>query len=510
MGWPFLWGAGPSEVNIALNEVNLSTTLSSGLNAGVQASNIWGSRIAENGIDGGQLSGDYRAGIRFGEGNFNLLDCNSTSDMGNGIYVDAACEPSYLWKNAMVNNLEGLHLNYATLGHIGRPLSLGQDGQTWDNTWDNDVSAYDTYAANCNAGDYIIVYRTDAPSGINPAIYEPENNEATFGLFARFDTETGTNGVNMKFWQCAAEGSPNDFAPGGGESRSSLHRVLEDTSTANPYYMEQRWAGALNVYHALSLNDSLMLGDTVLTAFYDSCHTANIGKLYRAGNALYTGKDANKFIDTLGALSTAIVPEDAWRDVLLVAFEHTSDTTTVVDSLMFNIATVLDSIFPDSTFAAPRMKKRAWSSAHRSELESIAEECPYEYGMAVHMARAMLSQYDTIPYYAVHSCEQWAGPPSGKRDGSGQSAPQITEEDGMSFNLYPNPNMGEFTVMIGMEDADAAIMSVWSVTGQQVHSSMLSKGLNSLNLNVAAGLYLYVVTVNNELKWTGKVSINPY
>jgi hypothetical protein len=274
--------------------------------------------------------------------------------------------------------------------------------------------------------------------------------------------------------------------------------------------MEQRWAGALNVYHALSLNDSLMLGDTVLTAFYDSSYVVNIGKLDRATNALNSGKDANKYMDTLTNLTTAIVPEDAWRDVLLVAFEHASDTTTVVDSLLYNVISVLDSIFPDSTFSMPLTKERAWSTSQRTVLESIADECPYEYGIAVHMARAMLSQYDTIPYYAVNSCEQWAGPPSGKRDGDDRSEITVIEEAGMSFSLYPNPNTGEFTVVVGTEESDNVEMTIWTVTGQLIYSAKLMSGNNTIRINVSQGLYIYRVLVNGESKWNGKVAINPY
>ncbi len=193
------------------------------------------------------------------------------------------------------------------------------------------------------------------------------------------------------------------------------------------------------------------------------------------------------------------------------AVEHATDTTTIMDSLMFNMSSILDSIFPDSTFASPRMKAKAWSGSHRTTLESIAEECPYEYGNAVHMARAMLSQYDTIPYYSVNVCEQWAGPPSGKHDGNDQSeTTDLQGDDEMSFNLYPNPNIGRFTVTLDMDETDRAEMTIWNVTGQQVYSSKLEEGSNAIHVNVAQGLYIYRVLVNGVSKWTGKISISPY
>jgi hypothetical protein len=38
---------------------------------------------------------------------------------------------------------------------------------------------------------------------------------------------------------------------------------------------------------------------TLITAFFDSCFAANIGKMVRAAEALGGGKDEAKFLDTL-------------------------------------------------------------------------------------------------------------------------------------------------------------------------------------------------------------------
>jgi hypothetical protein len=88
----------------------------------------------------------------------------------------------------------------------------------------------------------------------------------------------------------------------------------------------------------------------------------------------------------------------------------------------------------------------------------------------------------------------------------------IEEQPDREFGigLYPNPNTGNFTVMLGMDEKDRAEMTVRSIAGQLVHTSKLVSGANSVRLNVAEGLYLYTVSVNDERKWTGKVSISPY
>ena len=76
-----------------------------------------------------------------------------------------------------------------------------------------------------------------------------------------------------------------------------------------------------------------------------------------------------------------------------------------------------------------------------------------------------------------------------------------------SFNLYPNPNSGLFTVDIGLGDEDQAELHVWNISGQLVAQQGLSNGQSSISLDVSNGLYLYVVTVNGERRWTGKVSV---
>lgn len=77
-----------------------------------------------------------------------------------------------------------------------------------------------------------------------------------------------------------------------------------------------------------------------------------------------------------------------------------------------------------------------------------------------------------------------------------------------SYKLYPNPNTGEFTLSLNMDDHSVATMTVWNISGQQVHTQQLTNGSNTINLNVAEGLYLYRVVINDTTQWTGKVSIS--
>jgi hypothetical protein len=81
------------------------------------------------------------------------------------------------------------------------------------------------------------------------------------------------------------------------------------------------------------------------------------------------------------------------------------------------------------------------------------------------------------------------------------------EVEEVGFELYPNPNVGEFVVDLTMEETDIAEMTVFSISGQMIQKRSLNVGSNRLEMNEANGLYLYVVTINGKPEWTGKVSI---
>ncbi len=164
-----------------------------------------------------------------------------------------------------------------------------------------------------------------------------------------------------------------------------------------------------------------------------------------------------------------------------------------------------EAVFPDSSFAIGSAVKAGYSSTQLSTLETIAAACPQEYGPGVYVARAMLSAQDTVIYTAINDCEKAPVVTPSARF----AAPEQDEEEDVAevFNLYPNPNTGLFTMELGLMEEEQAELFVLSVSGQKVASKRLTDGENRLDLDVANGLYLYVVTVNGQPKWTGKLSV---
>jgi hypothetical protein len=281
--------------------------------------------------------------------------------------------------------------------------------------------------------------------------------------------------------------------------------ALTDTSTTGDYAQELKWSNDLSIYMALLEDDTLRMSDSVITAFYDSCFVANMGKLVRASNGLSGGKDLSDFRDTLNALNTSIVPEDVWRDVLVIAYDHLLDSNVVADSAGIALNQLLATVFPDSSFTVTATKKPDYSSIQLSTLQTIAAACPYEYGVGVYMARTILSARDTVLYTGMDDCELGPRTPSERR-GDEETNDELAEQQKFSeFVLYPNPSTGDFTISLNLDDGARAQLYIWSVEGQLVQVDQLNIGDNRIKTTAAVGFYLYTITINDIPKWNGKV-----
>jgi hypothetical protein len=69
-----------------------------------------------------------------------------------------------------------------------------------------------------------------------------------------------------------------------------------------------------------------------------------------------------------------------WRDVLVIAYDKGTDTTMVADSLGLKLNGLFEAVFTDSSFTVSGEKSADYTSVQLSTLETIAAQCPYEYG----------------------------------------------------------------------------------------------------------------------------------
>ncbi len=76
-----------------------------------------------------------------------------------------------------------------------------------------------------------------------------------------------------------------------------------------------------------------------------------------------------------------------------------------------------------------------------------------------------------------------------------------------TLEVYPNPNKGTFNIDLdGLNGAPAELL-LYDLTGKQVTYRQLAQTHNTIQLEAADGLYLYTITVNGALKWSGKIAV---
>jgi hypothetical protein len=328
-------------------------------------------------------------------------------------------------------------------------------------------------------------------------------------------------------YDCPSENGTGMVGPVN-EQKILVLDALNDTVIQPIYDEEGKWMRKLGLYTVLLENDSVRESDSVIEAFYDSCFTANVGKLIRANDAFRGMKVvgetwvptistelAEEYLDTLDNLTTSIVPEDALRDVLIIALEKYLDTTVVVDSMSYRITGLLEELFPDSTFEVTEIKNPFYTGSQSTTLQSIAAECPYEYGTAVFMARVMLSQNDSIPNLYYNECEAVADTGSGKWDGNDYNEPEAENLqdiviESAEFVLFPNPNDGNMYLQYKNLNTTARF-ELYDVTGRKICVYKLTETNGQLNINqnsLNQGIYFYRITNDSHKFKSGKVVIS--
>lgn len=75
------------------------------------------------------------------------------------------------------------------------------------------------------------------------------------------------------------------------------------------------------------------------------------------------------------------------------------------------------------------------------------------------------------------------------------------------LNVYPNPNNGEFTVYTSGANAGVSI-EIYNSVGQLVYSELIVSDKQTLNLNIASGIYFAKLKDNNHVLAVQKVLVN--
>lgn len=435
-------------------------------------------------------------GIHVDGGNFASLLCNTTENTGIGIHFENTSDPQGLGKNRMEDNLRGLQLTDCFAFDIGTSTT------GYDNSWYGNDN-FDTYTDDSNAGSSTIYY-SSVGYPMQPLVNGANN------LFWEFDTDDATDPLSYITCLVGAGTQKTEEEPLSQEEMASLiMHALQDNRPAANYPQERNWIRRYHLYQVLDSREILRSAHPNITAFYDSSHAATAGRLWQAHDVLNPTQDglaASSAMYELTSLDMQLKPEVALRDLLELMADNATDEQYVTDSLVYRAQQHLQNIQGMESVEAVEpvlIRTHTLSSDQYATVAELAEQCPYEYGPAVYMARALLLRNDRLPRTYRNACEN-----SGKRDD--EEGGITSDEEERSYKLYPNPNTGAFSLVLSMDDHDIAKLCVWSISGQQVHTQQLGSGFNTVNMEVAGGLYLYSITLNGTPEWTGKISVSSY
>ena len=138
----------------------------------------------------------------------------------------------------------------------------------------------------------------------------------------------------------------------------------------------------------------------------------------------------------------------------------------------------------------------AYTSAEISWLQFMASQCPYEYGPAVYMARAMLAPVDTTVY--ANMCENLMDSVNSRSMING--AVNETENE-VLFSVSPNPASDQISAGIITQSEESWNWKIISLDGRSVFASgtmttNIYKTIDVSNLN--NGVYLFSVNKENN------------
>ncbi len=180
----------------------------------------------------------------------------------------------------------------------------------------------------------------------------------------------------------------------------------------------------------------------------------------------------------------------------LATVKNAHEEKLLSDSLMLvEIRTTLDSIdCPDSLRQIWKEVLLAYvdklqgieNIPRQTSLRSYAQLCAYEYGDAIHWARALLSDTDHTDYEQYDDC---------RTDRIGERMiPSGTSHSVSSPALYPNPSTGSLTLELPIEYQSADI-KIYTIQGQLIWSKTdVESARMSIDLDAENGTYIMKIT----------------
>jgi Secretion system C-terminal sorting domain len=130
--------------------------------------------------------------------------------------------------------------------------------------------------------------------------------------------------------------------------------------------------------------------------------------------------------------------------------------------------------------------------------------CPITDGIGVYQARTVLEYYTGQPY------DNFPDDCNGLRNEDKPEKKKTVPKDSVSFNLFPNPNNGTFTIEYNLGNEKSGKVDIYSELGMFVgeYALALQSGRMLIsNSRLSQGIYFYKVFASESVVKIGKISI---
>ncbi|MBK9732780.1 MAG: T9SS type A sorting domain-containing protein [Chitinophagaceae bacterium] len=233
----------------------------------------------------------------------------------------------------------------------------------------------------------------------------------------------------------------------------------------------------------MSDNEELRNENVILENFYDTVQSNPISYIYRVDSLI-------------GAMSDTAIGDteiEMLRQLAIVENDRIDDDEIFIDNRKAVNEIFLNS-FQTTGFV--------FSSGEISGLFSIADQCPYEGGVAVFKARALLrSVIDTLFWNDRDICDV---------------SPKIYESSQVqlnSFSVYPNPTSGIFTFKYSFHQTETCLIVLQDVIGQNLKTIWLSNKSGEIDIDLSqfgSGIYSLFLNSSDDLQLIEKVILIKY
>ncbi len=408
--------------------------------------------VRYNRVSGAYAAAWWQTGIRFESCISALVTRDTVTDIGRGLWFGATCNNSEVAMNRMVNNYDGLYLNWGIISPQYAPAGACiATGNTWSGMLNSNIYAGNSYGTDSPFYELCSTcggYTSDMHTANTMSLNGPIGASSAVPILPcnTLSTRSMNHGNNDEW-----------------------HKITENKHYFNTYDASGKWWEKYNLYNVLKNDTSLAGQDSVLKTFADSIAGVGIGKLYQTNQAINS---------TLSGTATA----SATNATVIAGNQQEQYLKDVNDIII-----------------SSRANNNVLSASDISTLKSIAKLCPYESGPAVYNARVLLSSVDTRVY--KNDCED-AKPIKHKH--------LILTEGNAPIAVFPNPANDKLNIAIHLEEGQTGKLNVYDLTGKlvltsDIHSNTDVTEISTVSLN--EGIYIYKLNINNATLNTGKLSI---